>query len=85
MYVYQHHPVFTLLLTCNSAQISKSKIEDRFNTYKNDALRYAKLLSKIERFESWGKEKKLAVRQHSSPVSMLANRRNFSSTVSEFA
>ena len=57
MYVYQHHPVFPLLLTCNSAQISKSKIEDRFITYENDALRYAKLLGQIERFESWGKEK----------------------------
>ena len=37
--------------------MSKSKIEDRFITYKNDALRYAKLLSQIERFESWGKGK----------------------------
>ena len=37
-------------------------IEKRYKTYYNDALRYAKIVSKIDGFEKWGKPRKLKVR-----------------------
>ena len=50
------------LLTFNSAQLTPQKIGARYHTYNNDALRYAKFVSKIEGFERWGKTRNLAVR-----------------------
>ena len=51
-----------LLLTLNPVQITAEKIQQRWSTYQNDALRYAKLVSKVESFETWGRKKKMDVK-----------------------
>ena len=51
-----------LLLILNPVQKTAEKIQERWSTYKNDALRYAKLVSKAESFETWAKKRKMDVR-----------------------